>query len=395
MTIVQPMTPARTAAASRATSTGFGNGFETEALPGALPIGRNSPQRCAYGLYAEQLIGSPFTAPRATNERSWLYRIRPTVAHWGAFSKADAGLWRTAPCAEVEMPIAPLRWDPIPIPAEELSFMQGIRTITTAGDAGTQSGMAAHVYLATRSMEDEFFYNADGEMLFVPQQGALRLRDRVRHHRRRARRDRRHPARRQVQRRAAGRAGARLPVRELWRRPHPARARPDRRQLPGQPARLPDPGRGLRGPRRALAADREMGRLALGDRARPFAARRGRLARQLRALQIRPAPLLAGRAAAVRPCRPVDLHRADLALGDAGHRQHRLRHLPRPLDGGREHLPAALVPHERHERVHGADLRPLRRQAAGLRAGRHSACTTACCRTARTWTPSRAPATPS
>jgi homogentisate 1,2-dioxygenase len=77
---------------------GFGNGFETEALPGALPIGRNSPQRCAYGLYAEQISGSPFTAPRATNQRSWLYRIRPTVAHWGAFRPADAGLWRTAPC---------------------------------------------------------------------------------------------------------------------------------------------------------------------------------------------------------------------------------------------------------------------------------------------------------
>ena len=70
---------------------GFGNGFESEALPGALPIGRNSPQRCAYGLYAEQLSGSPFTAPRASNERSWLYRIRPTVAHWGRFARADAG----------------------------------------------------------------------------------------------------------------------------------------------------------------------------------------------------------------------------------------------------------------------------------------------------------------
>src|SRR5207244_8774182 len=71
---------------------GFGNGFETEALPGALPIARNSPQKCGYGLYAEQLSGSPFTAPRATNERSWLYRIRPTVQHWGSFQKADAGL---------------------------------------------------------------------------------------------------------------------------------------------------------------------------------------------------------------------------------------------------------------------------------------------------------------
>ena len=80
--------------------TGFGNSFETEALPGALPIGRNSPQRCAYGLYAEQLSGSPFTAPRVTNERSWLYRIRPTVAHWGRFAKVESGLWKSAPDAD-------------------------------------------------------------------------------------------------------------------------------------------------------------------------------------------------------------------------------------------------------------------------------------------------------
>ena len=155
--------------------TGFGNGFETEALPGALPIGRNSPQKCAYGLYAEQLSGSPFTAPRTTNERSWLYRIRPTVAHWGRFERMDPGLWRTAPCSEVEMPLAPLRWDPLPVPDGAVSFLEGIHTITTAGDAGSQAGMGTHVYLATRSMQDEYFYNADAEMLFVPQQGALRL----------------------------------------------------------------------------------------------------------------------------------------------------------------------------------------------------------------------------
>ena len=96
----------------------FGNGFETEALPGALPVGRNSPQKCPYGLYAEQLSGSPFTAPRTTNERSWLYRIRPTVSHWGRFEKADIGLWRTAPAPEVDVPIAPMRWDPIPLPKQ-------------------------------------------------------------------------------------------------------------------------------------------------------------------------------------------------------------------------------------------------------------------------------------
>lgn len=155
--------------------TGFGNSFETEALPGALPVGRNSPQLCAYGLYAEQISGSPFTAPRASNQRSWLYRIRPTVAHWGTFHPADTGLWRSAPGTDAPVPPAPMRWDAIPLPHETLSFLQGIRTITTAGDAGVQAGMATHVYLATRSMQDEFFYNADGEMLFVPQQGALRL----------------------------------------------------------------------------------------------------------------------------------------------------------------------------------------------------------------------------
>lgn len=154
---------------------GFGNGFETEALPGALPVGRNSPQKCPYGLYAEQLSGSPFTAPRTTNERSWLYRIRPTVSHWNRFEKADIGLWRTAPAHEVDVSIAPMRWDPIPIPKKELSFVEGVHTITTAGDAGSAAGIGAHVYLVTRSMKDEYFYNADGELLVVPEQGELRF----------------------------------------------------------------------------------------------------------------------------------------------------------------------------------------------------------------------------
>ncbi len=154
---------------------GFGNGFETEALPGALPVGRNSPQRCPYGLYAEQLSGSPFTAPRAANERSWLYRIRPTVAHWGRFGPVAAPEWCTAPAREALTPLAPLRWDPIDIPDESLSFVEGIRTMTVAGDAGSQAGMAAHVYFVTRSMQDEYFYNADAEMLVVPQQGGLRF----------------------------------------------------------------------------------------------------------------------------------------------------------------------------------------------------------------------------
>jgi homogentisate 1,2-dioxygenase len=156
--------------------TGFNNSFETEALPGALPIGRNSPQNCAYGLYAEQLSGSPFTAPRASNERSWLYRIQPSVRHFSQYRKADSRLWRTAPCRESALPIAPLRWSPIPLPATPQTLIEGMHTITTAGDADARAGMAAHIALATASMNDAYFQNADGEMLFAPQEGGLRFR---------------------------------------------------------------------------------------------------------------------------------------------------------------------------------------------------------------------------
>jgi homogentisate 1,2-dioxygenase len=153
---------------------GFGNDFETEALPGALPIGQNSPQRCAYGLYAEQLSGSPFTAPRGRNVRSWLYRIRPSVRHAGRFKSVGIPLWQTAPTPhETERPIGQLRWGPVPFPKERLTFPAGVRTITAAGDVNTQTGMAASLYFITQSMEDEYFYNADGELLFVPQLGQL------------------------------------------------------------------------------------------------------------------------------------------------------------------------------------------------------------------------------
>src|SRR6476469_8600886 len=92
-------TEARTSAIVSGYMSGFRNSFETEALPGALPIGRNSPQKLNYGLYAEQLSGSPFTAPRSTNERSWLYRIRPSVKHSGRYRKVDKGFLRAAPAA--------------------------------------------------------------------------------------------------------------------------------------------------------------------------------------------------------------------------------------------------------------------------------------------------------
>jgi homogentisate 1,2-dioxygenase len=157
---------------------GFGNSFETECLPGALPVGRNSPQKLNYGLYAEQLSGSPFTAPQATNQRSWLYRIRPGVKHSGRFSRVDKGLIRTAPAArdESDLPIGQMRWDPLPLRDEALTFVTGLCTVTTAGDADTQTGMAAHVAIVTRSMEAEYVFNADGELLVVAQENGLRFR---------------------------------------------------------------------------------------------------------------------------------------------------------------------------------------------------------------------------
>jgi len=153
---------------------GFGNDFETESLPGVLPQGRNSPQKCAYGLYAEQLSGSPFTAPRGTNERSWLYRIRPSVCHTHRFTSIEHPLWRSAPANhDAVLSLQQMRWGPTPIPEEATNFIQGIRSITTAGDVMTQTGMASHVYVANADMQDDYFFNADGEMLLVPQLGVI------------------------------------------------------------------------------------------------------------------------------------------------------------------------------------------------------------------------------
>ncbi len=154
---------------------GFGNDFETEALPGGLPQGQNSPQKCNYGLYAEQLSGTAFTAPRGQNERTWCYRIRPSVKHVTRFAKIDLPLWKTAPHILPDIiSLGQYRWDPIPH-GENLTYLTGMRTITTAGDVNTQVGMASHIYLITRSMVDEYFYSADSELLIVPQEGRLRF----------------------------------------------------------------------------------------------------------------------------------------------------------------------------------------------------------------------------
>ncbi|SHI34183.1 homogentisate 1,2-dioxygenase [Wenxinia saemankumensis] len=155
---------------------GFGNDFETEALPGALPQGMNSPQRCAYGLYGEQLSGTAFTAPGHQNERTWCYRIRPSVKHTGRFAPLDLPYWKTAPhILRGVTSLGQYRWDPVPHTEAPLTWLTGMRTMTTAGDVNIQVGMAAHVYLVTRSMEDQYFYSADSELLVVPQAGRLRF----------------------------------------------------------------------------------------------------------------------------------------------------------------------------------------------------------------------------
>ena len=154
---------------------GFGNEFATEALAGALPEGQNNPQKPPLGLYTEQLSGTAFTVPNYRNRRTWFYRIRPSVRHAWRFTEGDNRWIRTAPCREDKPPIGQLRWDPPPFPDEPTTFLTGIRTVATNGDAHTQTGMAAHVYMATESMTDTYFYNADGEFLIVPQDGRLRF----------------------------------------------------------------------------------------------------------------------------------------------------------------------------------------------------------------------------
>ncbi len=153
---------------------GFGNSFASEAVAGALPIGRNSPQRVAHGLYAELLSGSAFTAPRHSNLRSWLYRRQPSVMVGGYTALAQPWLKTGAKDGQAAPP-DPMRWHPLPIPDEPADFIEGLRTIAVNGDADAQTGVAAHLYLVNRSMGRRAFVNADGEMLLVPQQGRLTI----------------------------------------------------------------------------------------------------------------------------------------------------------------------------------------------------------------------------
>jgi homogentisate 1,2-dioxygenase len=154
--------------------TGFGNEFASEAIAGALPVGQNSPQKPPLGLYAEQFSGTSFTTPRLLNKRSWFYRIRPSVTH-KPFRQIDNRLFKSAPFDEIPTTPNQLRWNPLPMPETETDFIDGMTTIAGCGDCFAQAGIAVHVFRANRSMTERFFYNADGEMLIVPEKGALRL----------------------------------------------------------------------------------------------------------------------------------------------------------------------------------------------------------------------------
>ncbi len=152
---------------------GFGNEFASEALAGALPLGRNSPQRCPFGLYAEQFSGTAFTAPRVANRRSWLYRIRPAVTHQ-PFERFKHALLDEATDESAASPNQ-LRWDPLPLPTAPTDFIDGLVPIAGNGSPDSHNGCAIYLYAANQSMRRKFFYSADGEMLIVPQLGTLKL----------------------------------------------------------------------------------------------------------------------------------------------------------------------------------------------------------------------------
>ncbi len=153
---------------------GFGNHHVTEAVPGALPEGRNSPQRAPLGLYAEQLSGTAFTAPRHDNRRTWVYRVRPSAKH-PRYRQVDAGDLAASPVPNAAPEPNRLRWGAFPLPETPKTFVESLFTIGGTGDVRAHDGVAIHMYLATRSMDSEYFVNSDGEMLLAPESGRLRI----------------------------------------------------------------------------------------------------------------------------------------------------------------------------------------------------------------------------
>lgn len=168
--------------------TGFGNTFESEVLPGALPIGRNNPRLVPYNLYTEQLSGTAFTAPRCENRRVWLYRIQPSVVAGDARPVVTSD---DAPCyfggcdpRECRTEVNPLRWRPFPMVTPTTNttrpptdFVSGTKLMCHGGDPAVKDGLAIYMYSfdASMSTAQRVMYNADGDFLLVPQQGTLQV----------------------------------------------------------------------------------------------------------------------------------------------------------------------------------------------------------------------------
>ena len=153
-----------------------GNELQSEALPGALPVGMNNPKVCPYGLYAEQLSGTPFTVPRAAALRTWMYRTRPSVTH-EPFSPVDASRVPHLACDHSAHVITPnqIRWRPLPLPSTPVDWVAGLHTVCGAGDPLAREGYGIHLYAATSSMTTTCLANADGDLLLVPQTGRLHV----------------------------------------------------------------------------------------------------------------------------------------------------------------------------------------------------------------------------
>ena len=154
---------------------GFHNHVETEAVPATLPVGQNSPQVVAHGLFAEQLSGSAFTCPRISNRKSWLYRLTPSVKQ-GGYEPADAT--STCPMLGADFCVVdpnPRRWSPLPLTGagRKVDWADGLRTMCGAGAPALKEGVAIHMYACNAPMLDRAFCNADGELLIVPQLGVL------------------------------------------------------------------------------------------------------------------------------------------------------------------------------------------------------------------------------
>ena len=332
---------------------GFGNEFATEAVDGALPRHRNSPQQAPLGLYAEQLSGTAFTQPRAVNRRTWVYRILPSAKH-PAFRRIPNGTLKSTPFDEIEPDPNRLRWNPLPLPAEDhpRDFIDGLYTVGGNGDSRTRGGMAVHLYAANKDMRDRYFTDADGELLFVPELNAVDLHTEL--------------------------GPLRVSPGEIAVIPRGIRFRVE---LPDKPARgylcenfgaaftLPE-----RGPIGAngLASERDFLTPHATFEEREAATVVQKFGGNLWAADYDHSPLdvvawhgdyvpykydLADvhghRHDQLRPPRPVDLHRADQPERHRRPRQRGLRDLPAALAGRRGHVPPAVVPPQRHVRVHG------------------------------------------